>query len=375
MPASPSQVRLNRWVALLGVTAVTMYLSWKVLEPFVEVLILGIALTMIFQPVHRRCLAWTKRRAVAAGMSTLFTLLVLIIPFTFVSITVVREVPAAATELQHGFAEIRKQWDAPAGDAWLASLREKWKLDELMPQEKIQEATTSAARLLVDNAFAVVGGVVGFLVSFVFLLFVLFFLFRDGQVLGSRVIDFIPLPRAQALALVKRLDEVLGGCVYGVLAVAAVQGTLGGITFWLLGLKSPVTWGLVMTLLCTLPIVGAWLVWLPAAIYLAIHGDYTKAIILALVGQFVISSIDGVLRPILVGQKAKLHELVIFFSVLGGLKYFGLLGILLGPIVMSMAYGLISILWQAQNAPAAPGTQTTGVPAPVPGPARDAGAA
>jgi predicted PurR-regulated permease PerM len=131
--------------------------------------------------------------------------------------------------------------------------------------------------------------------------------------------------------------------------VAAVQGTLGGITFWLLGLPSPVTWGVVMTLLCTLPIVGAWLVWLPAAIGLAMSGDYTKAIILAIVGQFVISTIDGVLRPILVGQRAKLHELVIFFSVLGGLKYFGLLGILLGPVVMSIAYGLLSVLLQSQT--------------------------
>ena len=361
MPASPSQVRLNRWLALLGVTAVTMYLSWKVLEPFVEVLILGIALTMIFQPVHRKFMRWTKGRTLAAGLSTLFTLLVLVIPFTFVSITVVRELPAVATELQTGFSEIRKQWDAPAGDGWLSSVRAKWKLDELMPQEKIQEATTNAVTKLVDNAFVFVGGVVGFLVSFVFLLFVLFFLFRDGQLLGSRVIDFIPVPRPQALALVKRLDEVLGGCVYGVLAVAAVQGTLGGITFWLLGLKSPVTWGLVMTLLCTLPIVGAWLVWLPAAIYLAIHGDYTKAIILALVGQFVISSIDGLLRPILVGQKAKLHELVIFFSVLGGLKYFGLLGILLGPIVMSLAWSLLSALWQAQGGNGKPSEPTPAV--------------
>jgi len=156
------------------------------------------------------------------------------------------------------------------------------------------------------------------------------------------------MPREQALGLITRTEEVLGGCVYGVIMVAAVQGTLGGLTFWLLGLPSPVTWGLVMTLFCTLPIVGAWVVWVPAAIGLAIDEHYTKAIILAIVGQFVISSIDGLLRPILVGQRAKLHELVIFFSVLGGLKYFGLLGILLGPIVMSLAWGLTSVLWQVQ---------------------------
>jgi predicted PurR-regulated permease PerM len=106
-----------------------------------------------------------------------------------------------------------------------------------------------------------------------------------------------------------------------------------------------------MTLLCTLPIVGAWVVWVPAALSLAIHGDYTRAIILAIMGQFVISTIDGFLRPIFVGQRAKMHELVIFFSVLGGLKYFGLLGILLGPIVMSLAWSLTSVLWQVQNGP------------------------
>jgi predicted PurR-regulated permease PerM len=241
------------------------------------------------------------------------------------------------------------KWNAESGN-WLAELRDNWELNEVLTEQKLTQMTDTVSNFVVNNAFSVVGGIMGFLLNFIFLLFVLFFLFRDGAKLGQRTVEFIPLPEEQTRKLFRRIEEVLGGCVYGVLMVAAVQGTLGGITFWALGLKSPVTWGLVMTLLCTLPIVGAWLVWLPAAIYLAIHGDYTKAIILAVVGQFLISSIDGVLRPILVGQRAKLHELVIFFSVLGGLKYFGLLGILLGPIVMSLAYGLITVLWQAQNA-------------------------
>jgi predicted PurR-regulated permease PerM len=357
MPALHSQARLNRWVALLGVTALTLYLSWKVLEPFVEVLILGISLTVIFQPVHRWFLRKTKRPVTAAFLSTAFTLLVLVVPFTFVSLTMVREVPAAAREVQTAIQDIQVKWNAESGN-WIADLRDRWQLNEVLTKEKLSEMSDSVSKFVVNNAFSVVGGIVGFIVSFVFLLFVLFFLFRDGQKLGEKTVAFIPLPREQTLKLFARMEEVLGGCVYGVLMVAAVQGTLGGITFWALGLQSPVTWGLVMTLLCTLPIVGAWLVWLPAAAYLAIHGDYTRAIILAIVGQFVISSIDGLLRPILVGQRAKLHELVIFFSVLGGLKYFGLLGILLGPIVMSLAYGLITVLWQAQQTepqPAQPG--------------------
>lgn len=350
MSALNSQARLNRWVALLGMTAITVYLSWKVLEPFIGVLILGIALAIIFQPMHRRFVRWTGGSRRGAVLSTLFTLLVLVVPFTFVSITVVKEVPGAVEEVKSGLLDLRQRWEASAeSGSWLGSIREKLQLDDdpLSP-DKIKEYTSQLTDLLVRNAVPLVGGVVGFFVSFVFLVFVLFFLFRDGQKLGGKLIEFLPLPRDQALVLVRRTEEVLAGCVYGVLMVAAVQGILGGITFVALGLPSPVTWGLVMTLLCTLPIVGAWLVWLPAAAYLAIHGDYTRAIILALLGQFVISSIDGVLRPILVGQKAKLHELVIFFSVLGGLKFFGILGILLGPIVMSLAYGFMSVMWQAQ---------------------------
>ena len=350
MAAPNQQTRLNRWVALLGVTAVTVYLSWKVVEPFVEVLILGIALTVIFQPVHRRFVRWTNGNRLAAGLSTVFTILVLVVPFSFVSVTVVKEVPGAIEEVKSGWLDLRDRWEASAeSGSWLGSIREKLQLDEdPFSPDMVKQYETELGTLLKRNFLPVVGGVAGFLLGFVFLIFVLFFLFRDGQKLSAKLIDFLPLPRDQALVLVKRTEEVLDACVYGVLMVAAVQGILGGITFAALGLPSPVTWGLVMTLLCTLPIVGAWIVWLPAAAYLAIHGDYTRAIILALIGQFVISSIDGLLRPILVGQRAKLHELVIFFSVLGGLKYFGLLGILLGPIVMSLAYGLTTVLWQLQ---------------------------
>lgn len=349
MAAPNSQARINRWVALLGVTAVTVYLSWKVLEPFVEVLILGIALAVIFQPIHRRFVKWTRGNRISAVLSTLFTMLVIIVPFTFVSITVVHEVPAALDALTSGLESARKAWEASAETEWLAKIRKEWQLDQYVTEAKVAEFKEKAPDFVWKHAFPVVYGVLGFVLGFVFLIFVLFFLFRDGHKLGSRLVEFLPMPREQALGLVTRTEEVLGGCVYGVLMVAAVQGTLGGITFWALGLPSPVTWGLVMTLFCTLPIVGAWVVWVPAAIGLALNEHYAKAIILAVIGQFVISSIDGFLRPILVGQRAKLHELVIFFSVLGGLKYFGLLGILLGPIVMSLAWGLTSVLWQVQT--------------------------
>ena len=363
MPSLPSQARLSRWVALFGVTMLTVYLSWKIVEPFIEVLLLGVALAVIFRPWHQRFLRWTGRPVAAAGMSTVFTIVVLVVPMAFVSLTLVREVPGAIRSLQTGVEAVQRKWTALSeADTWLTAVRKDWGLDEALSPEKLKEYGGAASSFVLKNAVNVVGGVLGFFLNAVFLVFVLFFLFRDGGKLGARFVDFVPLPREQALHLAGRTEEVLHACVYGVIMVASVQGLLGGVTFWALGLPSPVTWGVVMTLLCTLPIVGAWLVWLPAAAGLAIQGDYTKAIILAVVGQFVISSIDGFLRPVLVGQKAKLHELVIFFAVLGGLKYFGLLGILLGPVIMSLAYGLLNGLWQAQQVAAAKAaTNTPGV--------------
>lgn len=353
MPIS-TQFRLNRWVALLGVTAISLYLSWKIIEPFIEVLILGIAFVMIFNPVHQKILRWVKRDYLAAGLSTLFAFLVVAIPFAFVSHTILRELPGAIDAVQRGLTDVQGRLKAATHeDGAVAALNDLVDLENLLSPEKLKAVLSNGQNVLVSGAFKFVKGAVSFLVSLVFLIFVLFFLFRDGGRLGDRVIEFLPMPRAQAEGLARRTYEVLGACVYGVLMVASVQGALGGITFWLLGLPSPATWAVVMTILCTLPIVGAWLVWLPAAIGLAMDEQYGKAIILALVGQVIISSIDGFLRPILVGQRAKLHELAIFFSVLGGLKYFGILGILLGPIIFALTSSLLSVLLKV--APGGPG--------------------
>jgi predicted PurR-regulated permease PerM len=360
-----NQSRINRWVALLFVTGISLYLSWKVLEPFIDVLILGIALVIIFQPAHQRILRWTKQRQIlSAGMSTLFTLLVIAVPFWVLA----KEVPVAIDTMRDGVEAFRHKWDAASEhEGWMKSLKETTHVDEYLTPAKFKSSMSEASGELLQRTFSVVGGLLGFVIKFVFLLFVVFFLFRDGPKLGKRVLEMVPLPSEQSAFLAQRTEEVLGACVYGVLMVAAIQGALGGITFWALGLPSPATWAVIMTFLCTLPIVGAWVVWVPATIGLALNEHYGKAIILALVGQFLISSIDGFLRPILVGQRAKLHELVIFFSVLGGLKYFGILGILMGPVIMALSYALLSALWKTPSPALDPSLDDpSAVPAVVP---------
>lgn len=349
-PQSLPQARLSRWVALLAITALGIYLCYQILEPFLQVIILGTVLVMVFSPVHDWFKRRTRRDSLSALLSTITTVLVIIVPVLLVTTVLVGQLPAAVDTVQSGVEGLRGKWDvANAEGGWVSDLRHSLGLEDFFQEQKIKEYTNTLSNVLVKQTFTVVGGFVGLLLNFVFLIFSLYFLFRDRDKLAAKWPEMLPLDSEQSTALATRTREVIHACVYGVIFVATVQGFLGGVTFWLLGLPSPVVWGVIMTLLCTLPIVGAWLVWLPAAIGLAVHGDYTKAIILVVVGQFVISSIDGLIRPIVVGQRAKLHELLIFFSVLGGLRYFGILGILIGPVVMAITVVLLNALWRGQK--------------------------
>jgi predicted PurR-regulated permease PerM len=140
---------------------------------------------------------------------------------------------------------------------------------------------------------------------------------------------------------------VINASVYGVVFIAMVQGVLGGLAFWVLGLPSPILWGVVMAFVCMIPVAGSFLVWLPASVFLGLTGHWTRATLLALWGLLVISTIDNFLRPKLIRGRTRLHELFVFFAVLGGLQVFGLLGIVLGPVVLAIALALLDIFRHA----------------------------
>jgi predicted PurR-regulated permease PerM len=200
---------------------------------------------------------------------------------------------------------------------------------------------------LAASTLVVVGGAAGAIGQMVLVVFTLFYFFRDGENIQSAAYEMVPLRGAQWNNILSRTRDVIGATVYGVLAISAIQGTLGTFIFWALGLPSPLLWGVVMFFLSMIPMAGAFLVWVPAAIYLALIGSYVKAGILVGWGILVIGSIDNVLSPKLVGRKARLHELLIFFAVLGGLQVFGVLGLVLGPVVVAMTLALIEMAREA----------------------------
>jgi|KBSSwiStaDraftv2_1062776.scaffolds.fasta_scaffold666143_1 predicted PurR-regulated permease PerM len=207
-----------------------------------------------------------------------------------------------------------------------------------VPDRATEERRSGVGRPI----FWIVGNILGGIVKAFFVVFTMFYLFRDGDQIVRSLPRALPLSSKQSEALIKRTTEVVSASVYGVITIAMLQGMLGGVAFWVLGVPSPILWAVVLAFVCMIPIAGSFVVWLPASIYLMFIGHWTKAILLSVWGALVISTIDNFLRPRLIKNQTKLHELFVFFSVLGGISMFGLLGIVMGPVVLAITLGLLS---------------------------------
>jgi predicted PurR-regulated permease PerM len=353
-----SRSKLARWVGLVAATFVALYLCWAMLQPFIEVLLWAVVLVIVFMPVHRRVRARVGSPGWSAMLSCLLVVVVILVPLTLVTLAIVREMTHIAQSLQP------KPGEEGAAQAGMAGLLDPnspyvgkvlgWvgqyvDLEQFNSQQFIAERLKSLGGALAGRTLGFVGGAVGFVVEIFFVIFTMYYFFRDGERLREAVYNILPLDDRRAHEIIDRTQEVISASVYGVLVIALIQGTLGGIAFWVLGLPSPLLWGVVMVFLSMIPMAGAFVVWVPAALYLLATGHWGKAIMLTVWGAVVIGSVDNFLRPKLVGEKTRLHELLIFFSVLGGLQVFGVIGLVLGPVVVAITIALLDVLRQADD--------------------------
>jgi predicted PurR-regulated permease PerM len=339
------------WIALIVALVAGLYLCWRIVLPFLDVLMWAAVLTTVFQPVHRRLKARLRRPAWTATLSTLLVIVTILGPVTLITVAVVDEL----RDIARGLETNSVGWfsfDSPVLGPWL-----RW-LDQYVDVERLQDPAFLRARLegwtgtLANSTIGLVGGAASVVVQMLLVVFTMFYLFRDGDAIGRAAMDMFPLERSQTRDVVARTKEVIGATVYGVIVIALIQGTLGAFIFWALGLPSPLLWGVVMFFLSMIPMAGAFLVWAPAALFLAFTGGWTRAVILVAWGVVVVGSIDNLLSPRLVGQRTRLHELLVFFSVLGGLEVFGVLGVVLGPVVVAVTLAIIEMVRQAGAAPA-----------------------
>ncbi len=336
----------GRWLALVLALLAALYLCWLMLQPFVDVLLWAVVLVAVFMPVHRRLVVRLQSPTAAAACSTLLVVVTILAPATLVTIAVIGELSDMAGSLGGGSG----QW---ASVQLLVQRIQPWvpwiDLHQLESREFLLERLQVWSGTLANRTLGMVGGVVSTLVQTFLVIFTMFYVFRDGDAIRRAAYDILPLDRGQARAVIARTMEVIGASVYGVLVIAAIQGLLGGFIFWAIDLPSPLLWGVVMFFLCMIPMAGAFLVWAPAAVLLVVSGEWARGLFLTAWGLLIVSSIDNFLSPRLVGKRARLHELLIFFSVLGGLDVFGVLGIVLGPVTVALTMAIFEVVRHASE--------------------------
>jgi predicted PurR-regulated permease PerM len=332
-----SRQRVNALV-LIGATLVGLYLCYRLVAPFLPALAWGLAIAVVAHPLHEAIRRWIRYATPAAVVSVVAVCVFIIGPVAFVVRQIVQQA-GEALRLVRGYVEGGAWRDAIASRPRLAQIA-SWAAENV----GLQDVAARAGEYVEAWAPAFVSGSVGVAVQLLITLLVLFYFFRDTREIAATVRRLLPLSDAETDFLFRRVGDTIHATIFGSLAVAAVQGFMGGLMFWMLGLPAAVAWGAVMGVLATIPVMGTFVVWAPAAVYLAATGSWGKAAVLAAWGALAIGLIDNLLYPMLVGQRLRFHPLPVFFSIVGGIALFGATGLVLGPLTLSVTTALIELL-------------------------------
>ncbi|QXL83229.1 AI-2E family transporter [Comamonas sp. NLF-1-9] len=338
--------------ALLILLAAVTLAFGAILLPLHGAIFWGLVLAILFAPLHRRLLARLPRRPTLAALLTLGAcLLIVILPMLAVATSVVQEAGGVYQRVRSGqvnFGDYAQQiWSAMP--AWMLRILESLHLGTLGElQTKLASFGAQATQFLANQAVSAGSNTLEFIVNFGVMLYLLFFLLRDGPQLAARIRNAIPLDEAHKRELSAKFITVIRATVKGNVAVAATQGALGGLIFWILNIEGPVLWGVIMAFLSLLPAVGASLIWGPVALYFLATGSTWQGITLVLYGIGVIGVVDNVLRPVLVGKDTKMPDYVVLISTLGGMALFGLTGFVIGPVIAA----LFIATWDLYSPPA-----------------------
>jgi predicted PurR-regulated permease PerM len=336
------------FVAAAGIVAA---LCVAILRPFAHVIAWSAVLAILCYPLQEALVRRTRRVALSAFLTSLVTVLVCLVPLLVLVGVAVKEYAALAPRPFHDGAVTR-------ASALIARITGPLGLGEPAVVTWVEQHLGDMARDAGQYAITIANGLLDAGVSSVLVIVATFLLLRDGKALVAAIPDFLPFERKRSETLLGRIKDVVLASVYGVVVIAVVQGALCGAMFWVLGISAPALWGAVTMFASVLPVVGAFAVWGPGVVYLALTGAVPRAIVLAIWGTFVVSGVDNVLRPRLVAGRVGLSELAMFFALLGGLSVFGALGVVLGPVAFATAAAIVETLRQPAVARPSSGRQS-----------------
>ena len=330
-------------LALLGATILALYGCFLLLQPFLPSITWALALAVITHPLY----GWLSRRTgsanLAAGLAVLLVCAVIVAPAVWVTDRIVEQAANLIDNVQSG--EAQQKWDELLNRTpWLASAA-TWITSHVDFQGELKRASASIA----SQAGNLLRRSLTVAIQFVLLPFVLFFLFRDKSAFLNAVRSLVPLSNRETTEVFTRISDTIHAQIFGTILVSIIQGTLGGLMFWWLALPAPILWAVVMSFCAMVPTLGTFAVWGPAALFLAISGQWAQALILTAWGGLAVGLIDNLLYPFLVGNRLRLHTLLVFFAIVGGVAAFGGSGLILGPVILSLSVALVDI-WRRRTA-------------------------
>jgi predicted PurR-regulated permease PerM len=283
---------------------------------------------------------------------TLLVLVVIVLPFTLLMASLASDVVnfyhqveemIKTGQLQAYFERVK---EIPILKWILARVGQHIDLSKTDPLPLLLKNLNQISTFIFNQTTLLLKGFSTFIAGFFFTLLSLYYLFKDGSTLFEGLKEIAPLPAKEKDLLIQRFKDMIYATIYGGILIAIIQGILGGLSFWVLGLSSPIFWGTAMALLSFIPIGGTALIWAPAGIILLIGGAVSKGILLLGIGVFVISMVDNLLRPFFISTRTNIHPLLLFFAVLGGIQAFGLIGLIAGPLIATLFLTLIEIYIQ-----------------------------
>lgn len=362
-PQTSNQVSLDRGslqvTVLAAINTACLAVCLWLAAPFFTAIVWSLALAVAAYPIHK----WIANRitspTLAASLTVAVIVLLILTPILLIAQQLVVESVAESRRFQ--------AWlDTTDIESYLFNTPFTNKIYQWLKLNMNLTNDAGAFQFNFGSYFTLwLGNTISTVTQFLIMIFLLFYLYRDRPSVMQTFRDYVPLSKQETTQVLSRVSAMVHDTVYGSLGVAAVQGFLGGMMFWILGLPAPLLWGAVMMLFAIIPVLGTFVIWMPAAIALFLQGSTTKAIILLIYGATAISLIDNLLYPYLVGTRVRLHTVPVFISIAGGLIVFGLSGLVVGPAVLSLTLALLEVLrkrtedGQSASDPVKFGIQTT----------------
>jgi len=330
------------------ITLLVLYFSYLIIKPFLLNIFMALVMFFTFKPLYHaltRCLRGWK--GIASALTCFILLLIVLVPlFSLMSII--------ATQALEFSAQVTKDMQTGQLWAWISAKIDAFKLylvrlnlplppGEIKLDQIVRTVVTNASAFVYTNSIGLIKGFSVFFFDLLLVLFITFFMFLQGDDFIEAIKQLSPLESTHNDEILRETEATIKATLWGTVIVAFVQGTLGGVGFLIVGLPQPAFWGTVMIPASVIPVVGSTIIWGPAAVYLLATGHIAKGVVLLLWGGIVVSVIDNVLKPILVKGSSETPSIFILFSILGGLTYFGMIGFILGPLILSFLLSLLRI--------------------------------